>query len=112
MVKFRFQDLKIWQLAIRIADELFDLADVLEKKKLYRFAEQLRGAGTDQPPQPNFAPPFASLAPSRFKLSPNRPLRSRRQVRQGRSARRRKPFFGSFVPIRKKVFPLAPPLRP
>jgi four helix bundle protein len=45
MNKFRFQDLQIWQLAIRIADELFDLADELEKKKLYRFAEQLRGAG-------------------------------------------------------------------
>ena len=34
MVKFRFQDLKIWQLAIEIADELFDIADELEKKKL------------------------------------------------------------------------------
>ena len=45
MNKFRFQDLQIWQLAIEIADELFDLADELEKKKLYRFAEQLRGAG-------------------------------------------------------------------
>jgi four helix bundle protein len=45
MVKFRFQDLKIWQLAIEIADELFDLADRLEQKRLYRFAEQLRAAG-------------------------------------------------------------------
>jgi four helix bundle protein len=45
MVKFRFQDLKIWQLAIEIADKLFDIADELESKKLYRFAEQLRGAG-------------------------------------------------------------------
>lgn len=45
MVKFRFQDLKIWQLAIQIADELFDIADKLEHKRLYRFAEQLRGAG-------------------------------------------------------------------
>jgi four helix bundle protein len=45
MNKFRFQDLKIWQLAIEIANELFDLADELEKKRLYRFAEQLRGAG-------------------------------------------------------------------
>jgi len=45
MVKFRFQDLKIWQLAIDIADELFDIADVLEEKKLYRFAEQLRASG-------------------------------------------------------------------
>lgn len=45
MVKFRFQDLKIWQLAIEIADELFDIADRLEEKRLYRFAEQLRGSG-------------------------------------------------------------------
>jgi four helix bundle protein len=45
MVKFRFQDLKIWQLAIEIADALFDIADDLELKKLFRFAEQLRGSG-------------------------------------------------------------------
>ena len=45
MINFRFQNLKIWQLAIEIANELFDLADELEKKKLYRFAEQVRGAG-------------------------------------------------------------------
>ena len=44
MVKFRFQDLKIWQLAIEIANELFEIADMLEAKRLYRFAEQLRGA--------------------------------------------------------------------
>jgi four helix bundle protein len=44
MVKFRFQDLKIWQLAIDIADKLFDIADGLEQKRLYRFADQLRGA--------------------------------------------------------------------
>ena len=37
--------MKIWQLAIEIANDLFDIADELEKKKLYRFAEQLRGAG-------------------------------------------------------------------
>jgi len=43
MAKFRFQDLKIWQLAIEIADQCFDIADILEQKKLYRFAEQLRG---------------------------------------------------------------------
>ena len=43
--KFRFQDLKIWQSAIEIADDLFDIADDLERKKLYRFAEQLRGSG-------------------------------------------------------------------
>jgi len=45
MAKFRFQDLKIWQLAIEIADELFNIADDLEKKRLYRFTDQLRGAG-------------------------------------------------------------------
>jgi four helix bundle protein len=32
-------------LAIEIADDLLDLADGLEKRKLYRFADQLRGAG-------------------------------------------------------------------
>ncbi len=32
-------------MAIEIADELLDIADELEKKRLYRFAEQLRGAG-------------------------------------------------------------------
>jgi four helix bundle protein len=45
MAKFRFQDLKIWQLAIEDADELFDITDDLEQKRLYRFAEQLRAAG-------------------------------------------------------------------
>ena len=45
MAKFRFQDLKIWQLSIEIAHSLFDIADELERKRLYRFAEQLRGAG-------------------------------------------------------------------
>jgi four helix bundle protein len=44
-MKFRFQDLKIWQLAMEIADRLFDIADRLDKKRLYRFAEQLRAAG-------------------------------------------------------------------
>ena len=45
MAKFRFQDLKIWQLAMEIADELFDIADQLEERKLYRFADQIRGSG-------------------------------------------------------------------
>jgi len=45
MVKFRFQDLEIWKMAIEIADELFDIADELEEKHLYRFAEQLRASG-------------------------------------------------------------------
>ncbi len=45
MIRFRFQDLKIWQLAIEIANKLFDVSDDLEQKRLYRFAEQLRGSG-------------------------------------------------------------------
>ena len=45
MAKFRFQDLKIWQSSIQIANELFDIADDLEQKRFYRFAEQLRGSG-------------------------------------------------------------------
>lgn len=45
MVKFRFQDLKIWQSAIEIANDLFDIADELDKRKLHRWAEQLRASG-------------------------------------------------------------------
>lgn len=42
--KFRFEDLEIWQIAIEIGDKLYDIADLLDEKKKYRFAEQLRGA--------------------------------------------------------------------
>ena len=45
MVKFRFQDLEIWQGAIELGDELFDIADKLNNDKLYVFANQLYGAG-------------------------------------------------------------------
>ena len=45
MAKFRFQDLEIWQMAIDIAEELFEIADELEQMKLFRFADQLRGSG-------------------------------------------------------------------
>ncbi len=41
---FRFQDLEIWKKAIEIGDKLLDIADDLEKRKLYRFADQVRGA--------------------------------------------------------------------
>ena len=44
MAKFRFQDLQIWQEAIELTDGLLDLADKIEDKKLFRFAEQLRGS--------------------------------------------------------------------
>lgn len=45
MAKFKFQDLEIWKDAITIADKLFNIANKLEDKKLYRFADQLRGSG-------------------------------------------------------------------
>ena len=32
-------------MAIEIADELFDIADDLDRGRLHRFAEQMRGAG-------------------------------------------------------------------
>jgi four helix bundle protein len=45
MNKFRFQDLDIWKEAIQLGVLLFDIADRLEERKLFRFSEQLRGAG-------------------------------------------------------------------
>ena len=41
LARFRFQDLEIWQMAIEIADEIFDIADNLEQRRPHRFAEQL-----------------------------------------------------------------------
>ena len=43
-MKFRFQDLQIWQFAIEISDDLLDISDFSEEKRLFGFAEQLRGA--------------------------------------------------------------------
>lgn len=45
MAHFRFQDLEIWQLAKKLAVKFHKVADRLEKRKLYRYAEQLRAAG-------------------------------------------------------------------
>ena len=45
MGMFRFEDMEIWKMAITIADKLCDIADELDKKRLYRFSEQLRAAG-------------------------------------------------------------------
>ena len=42
---FRFQDLDVWKKGVEIGNKLFDIAEELENRKLYRFAEQLRGAG-------------------------------------------------------------------
>ncbi|MCD4696608.1 MAG: four helix bundle protein [Bacteroidales bacterium] len=45
MALFRFENMDIWKMAIDISDELFDVADDLEERKRFRFAEQLRAAG-------------------------------------------------------------------
>jgi len=42
---FRFEDLEIWQLAKTLAVSLHKLAAELDRKHLYRYAEQLRAAG-------------------------------------------------------------------
>jgi four helix bundle protein len=42
--QFRFQDFEIWTRGADIGSKLFRLADELEKRRLFRFAEQLRGA--------------------------------------------------------------------
>jgi four helix bundle protein len=74
MVKFRFQDLKIWQLAIEIADELFDIADELERRRLYRFADQLRGAAMSM--SNNIAEGSGSVSKREFKQFLNMARRS------------------------------------
>src|SRR6266545_2988010 len=42
---FRFEDLEIWQLAKQLAIKFHRLADDLDKRRFYRYAEQLRAAG-------------------------------------------------------------------
>jgi len=49
MIKFRFENLEIWQRAVEVARKLFKVADILEEKRLFRFADQLRGAGLSMP---------------------------------------------------------------
>lgn len=49
MNRFRFEDLEIWKEAIEIAILLFRIADKLEEKRLWRFADQLRGVGLGMP---------------------------------------------------------------
>ena len=44
MRKFRFEDLEIRQDSISLTDHLLDIADEMERRKRYRFSEQLRGA--------------------------------------------------------------------
>jgi four helix bundle protein len=42
---WRFEDLEIWQLAAELAVKFHGLADQLDERRLYRYADQLRGAG-------------------------------------------------------------------
>jgi four helix bundle protein len=42
---WRFEDLEIWNAAVDLAVEFHRLAETLDQKRLYRYAEQLRGAG-------------------------------------------------------------------
>lgn len=62
---WRFEDLEIWQLARELAVKFHHLAEKLEKKKLFRYAEQLRGAGLSMPN--NIAEGSGSLHPGEFK---------------------------------------------
>jgi lipopolysaccharide transport system permease protein len=48
-VAFRFEQLEIWQRAASIANKLSDIADRLQERRLYRFAEQLRAAALSTP---------------------------------------------------------------
>jgi len=65
VVRFRFEDLEIWQMAIEVADDLLDVADELEAKKFYRFAEQVRGAALSTPN--NIAEGSGSLSKREFR---------------------------------------------
>ncbi len=44
MDDFRFENLDIWKEAIDVSVKLFDIADKADDKRLFKFAEQLRGA--------------------------------------------------------------------
>jgi four helix bundle protein len=42
--QFRFQDFEIWKKGVSLSGPLFEIVEELDKKRLFRFAEQLRGA--------------------------------------------------------------------
>lgn len=46
---FRFEDLEIWQQGRDLACQFHLLADRLDERRLYRYAEQLRAAGLSVP---------------------------------------------------------------
>lgn len=41
---FRFENMEVWQRAADVSMPLFDLAEALDARKYFRFAEQLRAA--------------------------------------------------------------------
>lgn len=49
MLRFRFENLDIWQRAVEVARKLFRLAESLEERKLFKFAEQVRSGGLSMP---------------------------------------------------------------
>ena len=67
---FRFEDLEIWQLARTLAAKFHKLADELDQRRLYRYAEQLRAAGL------SFAERSGSTHPQEFKQFLNTARRS------------------------------------
>ena len=42
--RFRFQELEIWRRGVAISGDLFRVAEALDRRKYFRFAEQLRAA--------------------------------------------------------------------
>lgn len=42
---FRFEDLEIWHLAVELAVKFHRVAEQLDQRKYYRYAEQMRAAG-------------------------------------------------------------------
>jgi len=46
---FRFEDLEIWQQSRDLAGQFHALADKLDQRRLFRYAEQLRAAGLSVP---------------------------------------------------------------
>lgn len=61
---FRFEDLEIWHLAAGLAVELHRIAGAMDDRRLYRYAEQLRGAGLSLPN--NIAEGSGSVYPKEF----------------------------------------------
>ncbi len=61
---FRFEDLEIWQIAKEMSVRFHMVADDLEQRKLYRYAEQIRAAGLSVPN--NIAEGSGSLHPKEF----------------------------------------------